>query len=101
MSVEFTGESGEAGQCYSQADVDRHMEEAKDHLGKFVFHSAASGVSFGKSTITGAIIGGVEVFKFGPEHLIDACKHYNEAKRIEHIINGTTPIIKYDGPIIK
>ena len=99
MSIESVETSGEAGQpCYSQADVDRHMVEAKDHLGKFLLLSIAAGPS-----ATHFVSQPAAAIELGSSchHLIDACKHYNEAKRIDNIIHDRTPIIKYDGPIIK
>ena len=78
--------------------MDRHIAEAKHNLGLFLLLSAAAGPS--GSHVASLPASAVELH-FSGSHLIDACKHYNEAKRIEHIINGTSPIIKYDGPIIK
>lgn len=65
-----------------EIEVKEHEESAKEHLGEFVKESIEAGLVVAAHPGVGLIVA-PQMVKSASNHLIEACKEYNEAKRLE------------------
>lgn len=65
----------------TQEDVQEHFDNAKDHLDKFAIESAAAGVSMTHGPL--GIAFGIYELKEASDNFLEACKEYNEGKKLE------------------
>lgn len=66
-----------------EVEVKEHKENAKEHLGEFVKGSIEAGLVLAAHPGVGLIIA-PKMINDASNHLVEACKEYNEAKRIEN-----------------
>ena len=74
-------DTNETEQEKTEDTAQEHFDNALDHLGHFVIDSAAAGFE-----ATHGIFGvglAIKDISSASEHLVEACKEYNEGKRIE------------------
>ena len=79
-------DANETEQEKTEDTAQEHFDNAKDHLVEFGLTSMFAGVSATHGPI-GVIVAAGEVALASP-HLIEACKEYNEGKRIEAETNS-------------
>lgn len=65
-----------------EVEVKEHKENAKEHMGEFIRESIQAGVTIVACPPVG-LITAPKTIASASNHLIDGCKEYNEAKRIE------------------
>lgn len=66
-----------------EVEVQEHKENAKNHLGEFVKESIQAGLVVAAHPAVGLIVA-PKMINDASNHLIEACKEYNEATRIEN-----------------
>ncbi len=66
-----------------EVEVQEHKENAKEHLGEFVKESIQAGLVVAAHPGVGLIVAPKMIYD-ASNHLIEGCKEYNEAKRIEN-----------------
>ena len=67
----------------TQEEADEHFDNANDHLGHCILDSVAAGVTATHPILIPVVI--IEI-KNASEHFVEACKEYNEGKKMEEEI---------------
>lgn len=84
LSTDSTEPEKETGDLNGrEVEVKEHKDNAKEHLGEFVKESIEAGLVVAAHPGVGLIVA-PKMIKSASNHLIEACKEYNEAKRLEN-----------------